>query len=361
VSKKDDKKKHLIKDLKIGEVSLCGQGANPPAFVTLLKSEDPEVVCKQMFNDVMQQHAVSDELRAILNQSWDMADALYDSFHSILMNPAVQDKKNKMMDSFNQYISAMTATITNTDVIKEIQKITKTEGDVKPMAKTKEETLTEEIDVLKAQADKTAVLLADTLILAGMNDIQKAYHSKLDDDAKAVFIKKSSVEMDEEIAKKAENEETYTTTKGTVINKSEIGPVVFAVLKQQDIDLRAAEATIAKQKEESDAKDAIAKAEAMFPNLPGTPESKGKILKAIESLPAEEKETVLKMLKSGNETNGKVFKEIGAGGEDISTDSEKLEKLAKAKAEKDGITFAKAYNAVLDTPEGKELYQKLNG
>lgn len=354
---KADKKKYLLKNLKIDEVSVVGQGANQPAYVTLLKTENPESVCKQMFADVMQGMAVSEELGKILNSAWKMGDALYDSFHNILMNPLITDKKAKMQESFNQYIAAMSETITNTDVIKEIQRITKTEGDV--MSKE----LEKEVEILKKQNETTAGLLADALALAGMSDVQKVHHAGLSTDEKAIFIKKSAAEMDAEIAKIEESKETYTTSTGNVICKADVGDAAFNVFKAQDEKIKAQDAEIAKQNieiakqsEEAVLKSFIAKAETDYPNLPGTPESKGALLKSIDGLPEDQKTTALAMLKSGNETGIAVFKEIGAGGEDVRKATEKLDALAKAKATAENITFAKAYDAVLSTPEGEKLY-----
>lgn len=353
------KKKHLLKNLKIGEVSMVGQGANQGAFVTLLKTEDPTTICKQMFSDVMQQMAVSDELRAILNQSWKMGDALYDSFHSILMNPEITEKKSRMLESFNQYISAMTATITNSDVIKEINKITKNEGD--EMSKE----LEKEVETLKKQAETNAGLLADALALAGMNDVQKAYHGTLSTEDKAVFIKKTPAEMDEAIAKVEEGKEKYTTSTGTTICKSEVGEATFAIFKAQDeriakqaAELKAQDAKIEKQNEEAILKSFIKIAETEYPNLPGTPEEKGALLKSIDAMPEDEKATALAMFKSGNETGTGLFKEHGAGGGDTMTAVEKLNKMAKDKAEKDSISFEKAYSEVVNTAEGQKLYEE---
>ena len=66
------------------------------------------------------------------------------------------------------------------------------------------------------------------------------------------------------------------------------------------------------------------------------------------------------MLKSGADAMKKSFKELGAsgsGGGD--TPSERLDALAKLRATEGKIDLAKAYNEVLSTTEGQELYSQM--
>lgn len=81
-----------------------------------------------------------------------------------------------------------------------------------------------------------------------------------------------------------------------------------------------------------------------------------KLLKAAD---ADEK--ILEALKAADKAFELAMKEQGDIGSDLDmTDpNEKLSKMASEYATKHGVTVAKAYDAVLSTKEGKDLYKKM--
>ena len=69
--------------------------------------------------------------------------------------------------------------------------------------------------------------------------------------------------------------------------------------------------------------------------------------------------STLKSLAAQNEAAQKIItQEIGKGTPIEGSAEQKLESLAKAKAEKDHISFDKAYAQILDTADGQELYKQ---
>lgn len=225
------------------------------------------------------------------------------------------------------------------------------------MELTKEE-LQKKIDdataPLQAKIDKAE-------FIAGLNDESKEYYGKLDDTGKEAFEKmddKSRKAAVNDAVKKAKAEDETIETDGAVIRKSEVGEGVFAFMKAQQAKADAAVKKAEKLENDAIQKSYEDKAEKDFPHLPGTPAEKAEMLKAIDAMPEEKREAQLKMLKAGDSAMAKSFKELGASGGsgDESSAGERLNKMAEKKAEKDGITFEKAYSQILDTKEGSKLY-----
>ena len=83
------------------------------------------------------------------------------------------------------------------------------------------------------------------------------------------------------------------------------------------------------------------------------------VLRKAYDVSDEHGETVEKMLTDANTrlVQSDLFKELGNDGIAVGDSETELDKLAKARADKDGISFEKAYGLVLDTPEGAALYE----
>ncbi len=77
-------------------------------------------------------------------------------------------------------------------------------------------------------------------------------------------------------------------------------------------------------------------------------------------MPEGEQGPVLEILKSQDADLALAMKTLGVGGEDPegSAAEDTLEAMAKKVATDEGISKAKAYVKVLDTPEGKKLHQE---
>jgi len=449
IRKKDgDKKRHMLKDITVREVSSVGRGANEGAVVTLLKTADAEEVTKRSFNDAMRDMGMSEKLMELMGEMFKMNRALRDSLHSIVSSPEVKDKKAAIRESIAQFAQAMESVVSDTDVIKEIQKAAKTEGGKKfpagdyahvpnpdkpstwklrltsepggspdprivgmavaalgegfrgnkvgipakdrakvvarvraawlkanknkgekdlpaTLKKSEEEENNmdkEAMDKLQKSHEELQAKLAKTEFLASLNDAEKAHYAELSKEDKEAFEKmdadgrKTTVEA--AIEKAAADDETIVSD-GVTIKKSEVGPGVFAFMKAQQTKTDAAVAKADKLETDAVQKGLEDEAEKLWPNTAGSAAEKATMLKSIKALPKDAQDAQLKMMKAADEAMAKSFKEEGQGGStDANSATEKLEKLAKAHAEKNSVTFEKAYTAVLDTEEGSKLYDE---
>ena len=99
-------------------------------------------------------------------------------------------------------------------------------------------------------------------------------------------------------------------------------------------------------------------AKRRIPALSGSDDEKAKLIKSLhDNLPSEEAESVMKMLEAGNTAIASHFSPVGVSGAAGASDAYgKIQAMAKAHAEKTGLSFAKAKQAVLD--EHPELYDQ---
>ncbi len=201
--------------------------------------------------------------------------------------------------------------------------------------------------------------------IAKMDDVTKTYYHALNENDQESFLKLSDddrkVLIDEDKIKKEADDETFTAH-GKEIRKSVVGEAAFAVMKGQQKDIEEANKIAKSERDKRQISELAKQAELLYPNLPGDEVSKGQVMKALKEMPKETQETLSTMLKSGNEAieTAQLFKEIGAGGTPVEDGSatDKLNKMAIAKAKEDNTTEAVAYDSILKTPEGNALYEK---
>lgn len=151
------------------------------------------------------------------------------------------------------------------------------------------------------------------------------------------------------VAKAVANEEVLKI--GDVeIRKSAVGEASFTIIKAQ-------QAEIAKERDKREEAEFAKQADTEIPMLPGQSVAKGRALRAVAKLGAEDAKTVNEMLKAGNEAMKARMKVLGNdGGDTGDTPVAKLDALAKAHAATHKVDFAKAYEDVLKTEEGRALY-----
>jgi len=185
-------------------------------------------------------------------------------------------------------------------------------------------------------------------------------------------VEKTEDEPEAKVVKSEDPNVVYTANDGTVFTKSDDPRLVAAIIekdsKDKEIELLKAE------KADSEFEK---RAEVELANLPGTVKQRAELLKSVESIGnPEHREAALKALKSGNSANEDVTKSLGTsegsktektvtpqGAQLQKSDAEaKLDDMAKAEAIKLDLDpvkdFVKAYEIVLATPEGKDLYNQ---
>ena len=158
-------------------------------------------------------------------------------------------------------------------------------------------------------------------------------------------------DLDRELAKHEDPEEALLKTMPEAAQK--------AFLAQKAATERL-EKRLAEADEQAKLAEIAKSFDAEFSGLPTKGSDMAPILKSVYGVLEEEQATELRrVLKAGAEAMTELLKVHGmtGGGNTQAAGAEaELDKLAKARAEKDGLTFAKAYSAVVT--ENPSLYEK---
>lgn len=191
-----------------------------------------------------------------------------------------------------------------------------------------------------------------------LNDTEKAFHGKLTTDAeKSDFVNKSAAERKALMEKAADSDTViYKSADGTEYRKSD-DPRMVSLAKQADENAKVAKAA----QEALTQANLEKRANEELPNLPGTPAVKAAMLKAIDSIEDEAaRAEAMKTLKAGNSAIAAAFTSNGHLGKnkDAVTAEEQLNNLAKKYSEDFKVDYTKAYDAVVQTPEGARLYSE---
>lgn len=214
-------------------------------------------------------------------------------------------------------------------------------------------------DITKATSDlaieKAARLQAEAF--AKMTDAEKDHCVGMSDDQKKAFMAKSPDDRKTEMNKRAADDELITVA-GVTVKKSAVGDGVFAIMKAQQVRIDKADEDIRKAREREERQQLVKRAKEELPNLPGSDEEKADLLKAVEAIPDEKgRKAAMEALKAGSNALRERTGELGHGRPRLITKAaEQLDDLAKDYAEKNKVTHAAAYEAVLKTAKGRELY-----
>lgn len=194
---------------------------------------------------------------------------------------------------------------------------------------------TAKADLEKAKAKKKPGNAAEDAMDGGADDAMETPA------AKAAIEKRVA----EELAKRdeiAKSDETFESD-GVTIRKSEVGESTFKLLKSQADKIEMAEFS--------------KRAEVEIAHMPGETIAKAKALRAVAKMGKEDREAIEAMLKAGETAMADRLKVLGKGDGPSGDSAEgKIDSLAKAHAADHKVDFIKAYNAVLETPEGSALY-----
>lgn len=294
------------------------------------------------FSDLI---AATEECRrqsAVSQELWPYFDALTDSVRSIVADATMDEpgKINAIRQSIDQFTAAVVSAVPDAEA--EIEKLFTDPAKSgvflagNPAGDHVSKGDNQMSDDIKKVADLEAQVATLTKSVTDLTKAKDEAEAKAADLAKAADIAKN-----DEVLKVGETE----------VRKSAVGEATFAMFKAQQADLQ-------KARDETDMAILTKRAGDELGQLPGEAIAKAKVLKAINGMSAEDKAVLDTMLKAGQAAIAKGFQKFGvvSGGANADNPTAKLDTLAKAKAEKDSISFAKAYTAVLDTEEGKRLY-----
>lgn len=184
---------HLLKDIRLEEISLVDAGANPGANILFFKRARPQVVAdlRKLFATLKPAATESfaksmDEVAATFDQveatddAWEMLNTLWRSLASILSDASLStDQKASMIaDSLSQYLDAMSSEEADMpDVTKQQMDEAIAKAVAEAIGKNKQET---DAAIAKAVADAKAAAEAD---------LQKVR------DAAAAEVKKANEEL----------------------------------------------------------------------------------------------------------------------------------------------------------------------
>lgn len=151
---------------------------------------------------------------------------------------------------------------------------------------------------------------------------------------------------DGKIVKRADPE--YVEIDGEKVEKALVPAAVLRAIEKQAVD-------IAKMKREAEDVALAKRGTDELPNLGGTALAKGRLLALVEG-DAE----LLKAVKAADAAMAEVYTEKGhANVEDDASPSAKLDKLAKAHAEAQNVSFHTAYAEVTKSGIGAELLAQM--
>lgn len=220
--------------------------------------------------------------------------------------------------------------------------------------------MTEAEKLAKAEKDLADVTAEKDLLVkvAAMSDAEKAHYTALKDldvEGAKKFLDMDGAARAAEI-EKAKNSDPviYTDSEGHQYHKSEAKAAALA--KRADDTAKENKAL-----KEAAASGEFEKRAAEYPHLKGEVAEKVALLKAVETITdAEMKGKVIEMLKANDAGLAAAMKELGTKmGATVTGPEATLNKMAEDKAKTDNITFAKAYDIVAQTPEGKKLYEEM--
>jgi cation transport regulator ChaB len=283
------------------------------------------------FNELIAQREEAQRECEINEEIWPLFSSLEDSIRSVIADESVDDNSKLMLirQSVEQFMIAMALAVPEALAEAELNKLLKA---IPALAGA-----IESGEPGSPRPDHGGIM---------PSDLEK----KVADLESQIATSKTALETANRSLQDATTKVTELTT------KLSDGPFAFAKAQQSRLD-----------KAESDRTEVVfaKRAETEIGALPGDATMKGKVLKAVEEIADEKvRGAAIAALKAGNAALKSGFRPAGYdGGDAPSGDSAeaKLDAMAKAHAEKNGVSFAKAYTVVIDTPEGRELYKQSIG
>jgi hypothetical protein len=356
------RKINRMDEFEINEVSSVDLPAQLPARALLMKAlEDSEIAKRVRLVSVADGHQHLIDLSGDHGEtSWDMAEG-NEFNHS---HPWVRNDDNSITIGLSDghTHTVIEKRLTEKDLTTLSGEPASSGGgqtteDILMKTKTDEEIAAAEANAaVEKRIEKLEGDLAKASALASLTDVQKAHYGALPSDDQDGFLKASPEERQAQVEKAAGDDPVvYTTLDGQEIRKSN-GSLVLSLAKRADKN----EADLAVEKVARERETFAKRAKEELGNLPGDESAQVALLKAVAGIPGEaDRKAVGEMLAAANEGISKGFQVAGSitGEEGGPTEAEaKLSKLAEARAEKNGVTFEKAYSDVLQTPAGRELY-----
>lgn len=378
-----DGKKRRMFMTKLTAVALTARGANPEAHVTFFKINKSEAsVEKRTVLASMEElhtHAVVIDDYAKLNKggstSWAGSSSESQHTHDYVIEDdgsvtiGVNEGHSHSVDKNVEQITKSGLSdeqITDSGLVLTFKKDESAANKGGNLSGNEDNTMTDAEKAAQKSADNLALLktqLALAVLMGSMNDAQKAFHGKLDDDEKKKKFLAKSVEERQVIVDaaielaKSNNAVVYKSHDGTEFFKSDDIRLVDMAKKG---DIQAAQ--LLKAAEKTADQEVAKRATEVFKNMTGDAEVQTALLKSVDGIKDEEiRKQVMEMLAKSDAGIAALSEEHGhqhvSKGDNSKAEANiKLEGLAKAHSEKNpGVNAFDAYGIVSDA--NPELYK----
>lgn len=320
--------RYRLKDLSVTKVALVPRGANPDADIMLFKSRDP--VERATFNEVVTARAIAAALWKIYDYGYDLQSAIYSSMSSA-SNPL--DEVRLSVTQFAaaavqvlDELEAKAATISDEDVVA-----------LESSAVDKLRSLT-----AKHHLEKEAPVEYEKMDKDDLVKLLKARDAEKPADPSPTLTKEQIEELPEPV-KKALADRDAAIAKATADAEAASKAAAEAIKKADEETARRETA------------EAIQKAKAEYPNLPGSDEEKGAIMRTLAGLPDVVQKAVTTIMKAANEAMAKTFVEVGSTDPLTGSAYQKMEAMAKERMAKD-VTLTKEAAITLVAKDNPDLY-----
>lgn len=372
--KKDEKRrKRILKEIVVGEVSIVDRPMAAPARVAILKREGYDT--SSTLTKRIALTTSSDGHQHTLKTSFGEGEQRTGS-------TSWQDEHSHewvMDDSGNIIIAeaddhsheiALVVMKNDTETLPEMDALAALLKEGEPASGTDKVTNMAENDkgaegVSKEDFDKVSKSLESAEksakrfeAILKLSTEQREYFDEQNDAGKEEFLGKSTEEQTA-VLKNAKDSDPviYKALDGRQLRKSDGENFVAEVKRNDSLQNELAEGRAITKRAGFEKR-----ADSELGHMVGETMAKADLLEAVSMLPEAKQEKVLEILKASDAGVGKAQKTIGstAGANDDSSVDDQLDAMAKSLAKDEKISFAKAYQKIMKTPEARELWASSN-
>lgn len=225
----------------------------------------------------------------------------------------------------------------------------------KPDEKITLDELTKKVEEQETSIKKVNGELEVAKAYGELSDLGKKHYATLDEEGQSAFLKMTPEDRGKELKKVTDADPVvFTSADGAEFRKSD-DPRLIKLAKKADKEAEIAK----KEREESQKMKLEKRVKEDLQYLPGEQEVKIEVLKAVDGIEDEEvRKSAMEMLKAHNKAHEGAFDTTGSRGESLAKAEDKLNELAKKYAEEHKVSHAVAYDTVIQTEEGKKLYEE---
>jgi hypothetical protein len=211
---------------------------------------------------------------------------------------------------------------------------------------------TAEIEAVAKQLDEVTKRAERAELVSELNDAQRGIFKGLDTEGQDGFLAMTADQRDAEVAKAADADAVvYKSLEGDEFRKSD-DPRLIAMAKRDDEKSKQ----LAKMAQDLVDADLEKRADELS-HLPGDVAGRVSLLKGIDALPEGEREGALAILKAKDAGLAKAFERVGVTGTPEQSEGTELDQIAKRFRDEDPtLSEMDSLNKALGTPEGEAAY-----